>query len=111
MKRFSDWSNSGRSRSSRLTESRSVSRSAGCTSSHSGWRTSCAGVRPSSSHSASFTSSQRPSTVLSPIPIGAPSNAVRKRSSEARSSALFCWSSSSIATFERSMSGSTGLSM
>jgi len=111
MKRFSDWSNSGRSRKSRRTASRSFSRSEVWTRSHSGWRRSWVCERPSSSHSASFTSSQRPFTVLRPIPIGAPSNAAQKRSSEARSSALFCCSSSSIATLERSMSGSTGFSM
>ena len=55
-------------------------------------------------------SSRRPPS-LNPMPIGAPSKAVRKRSSDSRSAAFFSASSSSIATFERSTSGSTGLTM
>ena len=65
----------------------------------------------SSTQSAPFTSTKSPSIVLSAMPIGAPSKAVRKRSSDALSAAFFSWSSSSIATFERRISGSTGLRM
>ena len=63
------------------------------------------------SQSAWLTSIQSPSSSLRPIPIGAPSKAARKRTSDSRSSAVFSASASSIATLERSTSGSTGLTM
>ena len=46
---------------------------------------------------------------ISPMPIGAFANAVRKRSSLSLSAAFFSYRSTNTATFERSTSGSNGL--
>jgi hypothetical protein len=47
-----------------------------------------------------------PSAPISPIPIGAFEKAARKRSSLPRRAAVFWYSSTNVATFERSTSGS-----
>ena len=96
-------------RSSDLPLSTSLVTSSVCTTSASSRPARSRSLWPTIWASSRFTSTMRPSSVTSATPMGAFSNAVRKRSSLSRSSRSFSYRSTNTCTFERRIIGSNGL--